>query len=126
MISTTRTRNDEFEEVRHGIQSTAAEVGGVHDGVKSIQRQTDIIQASTSQISSTLVTGFKNLEIHQQNHLLELNERVGTLTELIKKISQDQSSANKGLPLYSELPESQRTIAMQNFVSGDNYKTFMC
>ena len=116
MISTSQTRNEEFEEARYDIHSTATEVRGIRDGVTSIQQQTDIVRASTSSISSTLVTGFENLQLFQQNHLLKLNDRVETLTELLKQSLEDQFQGNKRLLLNPEPIRSQSTAAVQKNV----------
>lgn len=60
--------------------------------------------------------GFENLQLFQQNSLLELNDRVGTLTELLTKSLEDQFQGNKGLVLSPEPIKSQSTAAVQKNV----------
>ena len=99
MISTFQTKREEFEEVKSNIQNTAAEIEGIRQGVTSLQ-------ASTSQISSTLEKRFENLEIHQQNCLLQFREQ---FEELFNKFSENQSSG------------TSRSAEMQNSVSENNF-----
>lgn len=103
MISTSQTREEEFEEVRHGIQNAAAEVGEIR---ASIQQQTNIIQASTFNISSTLET----MQCYQQNHLPELKDLIETLPERIDKRLDLRFDE---LLLNSQLNKFQSAIAMQ-------------
>lgn len=113
MISASQTREEEFKEIRHEIQNTNTEVEGIRD---EVQQQSDIIQATTSNISSTLEAGFKNVQSYQQNHLPALMNRIETLTEVMK-LWQDNCQRSHELLLNPELIESQRIVTMQNSVS---------
>lgn len=90
LISNSR---EEFNEVRHEIQNTAAEVRGV-------------------------TSRFENLQSYQQNHLPALNDRMETIEVLLRKMWKDQFRRNiEGLSDLG-ITGSQSTLAMQNSVSG--------
>lgn len=111
MISTSQTREEEFTGVRHGIRNLAAEVGEIRT---SIQHQTNILEVSTSNITSTLEK-VESLQRSQQQHLPELKDRIDTLQDMIENLLDRKSNE---LPLCSHVTKSQRIEAMQSPVSG--------
>ena len=115
LISTSQTSEENFKEVRRGIQSTAAEIGEIRDGVTSIQQQANTIQASTSSISSTLVTGLEIMQSCQHYYLSKLEERTEVLPELIENLLDRKID---GLLLNSQRIRVHHTVAMQNSVGG--------
>jgi hypothetical protein len=90
LISNSR---EEFNEVKHEIQNTAAEVRGV-------------------------TSGFENLQSYQQNHLPKLNHRMETIEKLLQKLWEDQYRRNTAWLPDPGITDSPSTLAMQNSVSG--------
>jgi uncharacterized protein (DUF885 family) len=110
-----------MKEIKHDTDIINANVKVIHDELLNILRQINVIQTTTSHISSTLDIRFDDLQTYQQNALSQLKDSVQTLSDifesLLKSQLNDQLEQIVERMQNSQLSRLQHIAEMRNSVS---------